>query len=76
MDSATTARLQFEPPGPGTWEIDAVHFPRPVTRYFSEGQQEPFQRGFRELTRSFDREHYELRPAPVREEVYAGQLVS
>ena len=26
---------------------------------------------FRELTRSFDREHYELRPAPVREEVYA-----
>jgi cation diffusion facilitator CzcD-associated flavoprotein CzcO len=26
---------------------------------------------FRELTKSFDREHYELRPAPVREEVYA-----
>jgi cation diffusion facilitator CzcD-associated flavoprotein CzcO len=26
---------------------------------------------FRELTRRFDREHYELRPAPVREEVMA-----
>jgi cation diffusion facilitator CzcD-associated flavoprotein CzcO len=26
---------------------------------------------FRELTRHFDREHYELRPAPVREEVMA-----
>jgi cyclohexanone monooxygenase len=26
---------------------------------------------FRELTKSFDREHYDLRPAPVREEIYA-----
>ena len=26
---------------------------------------------FRELTKSFDREHYELRSAPVREEIYA-----
>jgi cation diffusion facilitator CzcD-associated flavoprotein CzcO len=26
---------------------------------------------FRELTKAFDREHYTLRPAPVREEVYA-----
>ena len=26
---------------------------------------------FRELTKRFDREHYELRPAPVREEVAA-----
>ena len=36
MDSATAKPLQFDPPGPGTWTIDAVHFPRPVTRYWSE----------------------------------------
>jgi pyruvate,water dikinase len=27
---------RFEPPGPGSWELDAVHFPRPVTRYWAE----------------------------------------
>src|SRR4051794_26809778 len=48
--AATDSRLQFDPPGPGTWTIDAVHFPRPVTRYWSEVHPAPFVRGFRELT--------------------------
>ena len=39
--------LRFEPPGPGSWELDAVHFPRPVTRYYAEMHPEPFARGFR-----------------------------
>jgi phosphohistidine swiveling domain-containing protein len=47
-ETATT--LQFEPPGPGSWTIDAVHFPRPVTRYWQEMHPEPFRRGFREFT--------------------------
>jgi pyruvate,water dikinase len=42
--------LPFEPPGPGSWELDAVHFPRPVTRYYAEMHPEPFARGFREFT--------------------------
>ncbi len=51
MSSAETAtEVRFEPPGPGPWEIDAVHFPRPVTRYWAEVQPEPFLRGFREFT--------------------------
>ena len=45
--------LQFEPPGPGPWEIDHVHFPRPVTRYWAEMHPEPFRRGFREFTRYY-----------------------
>jgi rifampicin phosphotransferase len=40
----------YEPPGPGPWEIDHVHFPRPVTRYWAEMHPEPFRRGFREFT--------------------------
>jgi phosphohistidine swiveling domain-containing protein len=42
--------LRFEPPGPGTWTLDAVHFPRPVTRYWTEMHPDPFRRGFREFT--------------------------
>jgi len=45
--------MHFEPPGPGSWELDAVHFPRPVTRYFSSAHPEPFKRGFREFTRFY-----------------------
>jgi phosphohistidine swiveling domain-containing protein len=35
----------FEPPGPGTWMRDPVHFPRLVTRYWAEMHPEPFRRG-------------------------------
>ena len=46
----TATELRFEPPGPGSWELDPVHFPRPVTRYWTEMHPEPFSRGFREFT--------------------------
>ena len=45
--------LPFEPPGPGTWEMDAVHFPRPATRYWAEIHPEPFGRGVAEFTRYY-----------------------
>jgi pyruvate,water dikinase len=35
----------FEPPGPGPWNRDPVHFPRPVTRYWAEMHPEPFKVG-------------------------------
>src|SRR6476646_6957526 len=34
--SDTSTELRFAPPGPGSWEQDPVHFPRPLTRYFQE----------------------------------------
>jgi phosphohistidine swiveling domain-containing protein len=43
----------FDPPGPGPWDIDAVHFPRPVTRYWAELHPVPFRRGFSEFTGYF-----------------------
>jgi pyruvate,water dikinase len=49
----TSSQLRFDPPGPGSWDIDAVHFPRPVTRYWSGMHPEPFKRGFREFTRNY-----------------------
>ena len=45
--------LRFEPPGPGFWELDPVHFPRPATRYWMEVHPESFKRGTREFARSY-----------------------
>ena len=41
--------LQFEPPGPGPWHQDPVHFPRPLTRYWTDMHPEPFRRGTSEM---------------------------
>jgi phosphohistidine swiveling domain-containing protein len=50
MATQTADRLLFEPPGPGSWQLDPVHFPRPMTRYFQETHHEPHARGFRTFT--------------------------
>ena len=54
MTEARAAGAQgFEPPGPGTWARDAVHFPRPVTRYWSETHPAPFIRGTNDFARFY-----------------------
>jgi len=55
VSSVQTAgqQLRFDPPGPGSWDLDAVHFPRPVTRYWADMHPEPFRRGFQEFTRFY-----------------------
>jgi pyruvate,water dikinase len=54
MDHAETlTELRFEPPAPGSWAIDAVHFPRPATRYWAETQPEAFKRGVGDFTRFY-----------------------
>jgi phosphohistidine swiveling domain-containing protein len=52
----TTTRkseLRFEPPGPGHWELDPVHWPRPVTRYWTEIHPAAFRRGTSEFARGY-----------------------
>jgi len=54
MSSAEMAtELRFEPPGPGSWELDPVHFPRPATRYWAETHPEAFKRGVSDFTRFY-----------------------
>ncbi|MCW5771701.1 MAG: hypothetical protein KIT16_08720, partial [Rhodospirillaceae bacterium] len=48
-----TETLRFEPLGPGSWELDAVHFPRPLTRYWTELHPDACSRGVREFTRFY-----------------------
>jgi phosphohistidine swiveling domain-containing protein len=45
--------LRFEPPAPGTWELDPVHFPRPATQYWVEMHPEPFKRGSHDFAVSY-----------------------
>ena len=52
-DSATAIEFSFEAPGPGPWEQDPVHFPRPLTRYFQETQPPSFKRGTNDFARFY-----------------------
>src|SRR5882724_1822080 len=51
--SDTSATLRFEPPGPGSWSQDPVHFPRPVIRYFTETHPAAFKRGTNDFARYY-----------------------
>ncbi|MGO9489331.1 MAG: PEP-utilizing enzyme [Solirubrobacteraceae bacterium] len=53
IQAETASDLRFDPPGAGSWKLDAVHFPRPVTRYWAETHPEAFRRGFGEFTRFY-----------------------
>jgi phosphohistidine swiveling domain-containing protein len=50
MDTQSRQPLTFEPPGPGSWDLDTLHFPRPVTAYWAEMQPEPFGLGYADMT--------------------------
>jgi len=51
--SAASPQLSFDPPGPGPWDQDPVHFPRPLTRYLQETQPSPFKRGTNAFARFY-----------------------
>ena len=52
-ESDAAISLRFEPPGPGPWEQDPVHFPRPLTRYFQETHPPAFKRGTSDFARFY-----------------------
>ena len=47
------SELHLEPPGPGPWKQDPVHFPRPLTRYFQETHPPAFRRGTNDFARYY-----------------------
>ncbi|HET7690814.1 MAG TPA: PEP-utilizing enzyme [Nocardioidaceae bacterium] len=50
MGTATKQELTLEAPGPGPWDLDDLHFPRPVTPYWAEMHPEPFSAGYALMT--------------------------
>ncbi len=55
----------YQAPGPGTWEQDSTHFPRPVTQYFLGVFAEPFMKGFKEGSGRYGLLFSHLEPALV-----------
>ena len=53
MTASTSTKLRLDPPGPGSWEQDPVHFPRLVTRYFQETHPPSFKRGTNDFARFY-----------------------
>ena len=51
--SDTATKLHLDPPGPGPWEQDPVHFPRPMTRYFQETHPPAFKKGTNDFARFY-----------------------
>jgi pyruvate,water dikinase len=51
--SANTPALHLEPPGPGPWTQDGVHFPRPMTRYFQDMHPAAFKAGTNHFARHY-----------------------
>jgi phosphohistidine swiveling domain-containing protein len=47
---ANLSDLRFEPPGSGSWKIDDVHYPRPVTRFHAELYPPEWAVGYRAFT--------------------------
>lgn len=43
----------FQAPGPGSWTMDPVHWPRPLTPWMAQVFPEPFSRGFAEGGRRY-----------------------
>ncbi len=52
-NSESQTELRFDPPGPGPWSQDPVHFPRPVTRYFSQTHPAGFKQGTNDFARFY-----------------------
>ena len=50
---ASSTELRFDPPGPGSWQQDPVHFPRPMTRYFQETHPASFKKGTNDFARFY-----------------------
>jgi rifampicin phosphotransferase len=46
----TSSSLPFDAPGPGPWEAETAHFPRPITRFAAEAFVRAFPVGFAEGT--------------------------
>src|SRR5688572_7539845 len=46
----TSLSPRFDAPGPGPWEAETAHFPRPITRFAADAFVRAFPLGFAEGT--------------------------
>ncbi|WP_166267436.1 PEP-utilizing enzyme [Marinobacter caseinilyticus] len=51
--TTSSAASVFEAPGPGSWSVDAAHFPRPVSRFQAEIHPQGITKGFLDCARRY-----------------------
>jgi len=51
--NAAAEKLRFDAPGPAFYELDPVHFPRPLTRYWTEVHPAAFASGTADFARYY-----------------------
>ena len=51
--SDTSTKLRLDPPGPGHWAQDPVHFPRPLTLYYQQTHPASFKLGTNDFARFY-----------------------
>ena len=70
LHETETLTPSFEAPGPGTWQQDPAHWPRPATPWTAEVFNSGFPRGFAESTRRYGVLLSHLEPAVIEGYVY------
>lgn len=65
-----TTTKSFAAPGPGTWELETAHFPRPASRLVQHATLAGFAAGFAESTARFGVMLSHLQPAYVNDFAY------
>ncbi len=68
MESDTS--MSWRPPGPGVWEVEAAHFPKPVPRLGRKELIAGFAKGFAESTARYGLLLDRLQPGVVNDFVY------
>lgn len=67
--------LKFDAPGPGPWEAEGAHFPRPITRFAEEGLLRAFPKGFAESTARYGLLLSHFKPACVHGFLYQQPVI-
>ena len=62
--------IRWEPPGKGPWELEATHFPRPMSRFTQEAFRRGMVKGFSEGTASYGLLLDHLEPGMVNDFMY------
>ena len=70
MSAFNSSQLTFSAPGPGCWEVDSTHIPRPFTVFVREAWMKAFPKGFSESTARYGSLLDHLKPAEVNGFIY------
>ena len=72
MTAVDISALEWNAPGPGSWEPDGTHTPKPITKHLAEAEHEGFFEGFSESMRRYGMPIAGIQQTPVNCFLYGG----